>query len=250
MAAAPVPCTSTMSRASASSSVSPEIVMALGALPAARPRAEFRFGATRSERPRELFGARCDDRRVGSFASRDRCPTAFFDDRALVPRGGLGELGQFYRSLGLLPEFLDADWRQDRDDRRLSSLVRHPLGAAAERPSKLRETNHRDGNSTSDGAPDCRLYARIFIHATCLGVGRRRLLDPLPQNHGLEGEFACYPTRDLGRRRINHTRFRGTEFCAADQFFAEFYMVIFRNDYKYVYDYPELFARKALIPGS
>jgi hypothetical protein len=66
----------------------------------------------------------------------------------------------------------------------------------------------------------------------------------------LRGELACYPTRDLGRRRINHTRFRGTEFCAADQFFTEFYMVIFRNDYKYVYDYPELFARKALIPGS
>jgi hypothetical protein len=35
--------------------------------------------------------------------------------------------------------------------------------------------------------------------------------------------------RDLGRRRINHTRFRGTEFCAADQFFTELYMVIFRK---------------------
>src|SRR5438874_2060339 len=146
-----------MSWASATSSVSPEIVMALAGCRPRGPRADFRLGATRSERPGELLGARCDDRRV---------------------------------------------------------------------------------------------YARIFIHATCLGVGRRRLLDPLPQNHGLEGEFACYPTRDLGRRRINHTRFRGTDFCAADQFFAEFYMVIFRNDYKYVYDYPELFARKALIPGS
>src|ERR1043166_3972992 len=148
MAPAPVPCTSTMAWASANSSVSPEIVpgivIMLGSLRTARPAGGLSSRATRSERPGELFGARCDDRRIGSFASRDRCPTAFFDDRALVPRGGLRELGQFCRRLGLLPEFLDADRRQDRDDSRLSSLVRHPLGAAAESPSKLRETNHRD----------------------------------------------------------------------------------------------------------
>ena len=30
-------------------------------------------------------------------------------------------------------------------------------------------------------------------------------------------ELACYPTGDLGLRRTNHTHFRGTEFCAADQ---------------------------------
>src|SRR5438067_12843938 len=102
MAAAPVPCTSTMSRASASSSVSPEIVMALGAVPAARPRAAFRLGATRSERPGELPGARYDDRRVGGFASRDRCPTAFLDGRALVPGCGLGELVQVCRCIGRL----------------------------------------------------------------------------------------------------------------------------------------------------
>jgi hypothetical protein len=59
-------------------------------------------------------------------------------------------------------------------------------------------------------------------------------------------ELACYPTRDLGRRRINHTRFRGTEFCAADQFFTKSIMVIFWNDYKCVADYPGLFVRKTV----
>src|SRR6202043_1713206 len=37
-----------------------------------------------------------------------------------------------------------------------------------------------------------------------------------------ERELACYPARDLGLRQINHTRFRGTEFCAADQFAQSF----------------------------
>jgi hypothetical protein len=37
-------------------------------------------------------------------------------------------------------------------------------------------------------------------------------------DRGPEREFICYPMGCLGLRRINHTRFRGTEFCAADQF--------------------------------
>jgi hypothetical protein len=35
---------------------------------------------------------------------------------------------------------------------------------------------------------------------------------------GPERELVCYPTGHLGLRLIDHTSFRGTEFCAADQF--------------------------------
>lgn len=42
-----------------------------------------------------------------------------------------------------------------------------------------------------------------------------------------ERELVRYPTGHLGMRRINHTRFRGTEFCAADQFSDLLYCVIF-----------------------
>jgi hypothetical protein len=37
-------------------------------------------------------------------------------------------------------------------------------------------------------------------------------------NRGPERKFVCYPTGHLGLRLINHTSFRGTEFCVADQF--------------------------------
>jgi hypothetical protein len=37
-------------------------------------------------------------------------------------------------------------------------------------------------------------------------------------DRGPEREFVRYPMGYLGLHRINHTRFRGTEFCAADQF--------------------------------
>jgi len=53
----------------------------------------------------------------------------------------------------------------------LSSLVRHPLGAAAQRPSKLRETNHRGSYSTSDGAQTAGfMLGYLFIrHASVSG---------------------------------------------------------------------------------
>jgi len=36
-------------------------------------------------------------------------------------------------------------------------------------------------------------------------------------DRGPEKEFACYPMGLLGLHRTNHTSFRGTEFCAANQ---------------------------------
>ena len=44
------------------------------------------------------------------------------------------------------------------------------------------------------------------------------LLISSPQDRGRKRELACYPAGDLGLHRINHTRFRDTEFCVADQF--------------------------------
>jgi hypothetical protein len=46
-------------------------------------------------------------------------------------------------------------------------------------------------------------------------------------NRGPERELVCYPTGHLGLRLIDHTPFRGTEFCAADQFSVFVYCVFF-----------------------
>src|SRR5271167_2735028 len=46
-------------------------------------------------------------------------------------------------------------------------------------------------------------------------------------NRGPERELVCYPTGHLGLRLIDHTSFRGTEFCAADQFSTILYCVFF-----------------------
>src|SRR5271167_369802 len=46
-------------------------------------------------------------------------------------------------------------------------------------------------------------------------------------NRGPERELVCYPTGHLGLRLIDHTSFRGTEFCAADQFSVFLYCVFF-----------------------
>jgi hypothetical protein len=46
-------------------------------------------------------------------------------------------------------------------------------------------------------------------------------------DRGPERKLVCYPTGHLGLRLIDHTPFRGTEFCAADQFSVFVYCVFF-----------------------
>ena len=55
-----------------------------------------------------------------------------------------------------------------------------------------------------------------------------------PQKRGPERKLACYPTRRLGLRLINHTSFRGTEFCVADQFSISIYCVFFHTHKRFL----------------
>ena len=48
-------------------------------------------------------------------------------------------------------------------------------------------------------------------------------------NRGPERKFVCYRTGHLGLRLINHTPFRGTEFCMADQFSVFTYCIFFHK---------------------
>src|SRR5436190_11268221 len=106
-----------------------------------RSRSKLLFGDTwlRSETLQalaELFRASADNSGVRGIASRHRCPAALLDDRSAIPRGGLFELDQSRRRIGLMLEFLDADRREYGNHRGLRSLFRHSLGSAAERPSQ------------------------------------------------------------------------------------------------------------------
>ena len=67
----------------------------------------------------------------------------------------------------------------------------------------------------------------LFIWLCFRVRGKRCPPDLAAADCGPERELVRYPTGYLGLRRINHTRFRGTEFCAADQFSEFLYCVIF-----------------------
>src|SRR5437764_12235205 len=73
-------------------------------------------------------------------------------------------------------------------------------------------------DQTDHASREGRFSARIFFHE-CASVSEGRFPSGRPAaNRGLARELVCYPTRCLGLCRINHTHFRGTEFCAAGQF--------------------------------
>jgi len=91
----------------------------------------------------KAFCARSCDCGVWGIRTGRRCPTTLLDDRSPIPRRRhLLELDQFCCCVSLMLEFLNADRRQNANDRSLSSLLRHPLGRAAECPSEVGEPDY------------------------------------------------------------------------------------------------------------
>src|SRR3990172_7593262 len=84
----------------------------------------------------ELLGARVRNSWVRHLASWHSGPTALFDKFSLFPRISPPESCQFRGCVGLLHEALDADWGEGGDHGRISTLLCHRRGSAAENPSQ------------------------------------------------------------------------------------------------------------------
>ena len=114
-------------------------------------------------------------------------------------------------------EFLDANRRQNRNDRicACSFAIRSAVLPSVQPKDEKPTTDIAAAPITAPQIPGFRL-GYLFIN--CASMSGDLSPDLAAADRGPERKFARYPTGHLGLRRINHTRFRGTEYCAADQF--------------------------------
>src|SRR3954447_10291080 len=96
----------------------------------------------------EHLAARTRHSGVGPIATGQRRPAAFLDERTLLIRAYLFELDHVRRRFGALLEFVDADRRQGRDERRGGAALDHFFGGAAGDPAAPVEADDQGDNRT------------------------------------------------------------------------------------------------------
>src|SRR5207253_3483826 len=119
--------------------------------------------------------------RVGRTASGHRGPAALFDERALLPRTDLFQLDEICAGIRLLPELVDANGYQGRDDRLLGTLLGLQLCGRAGHPAAPGEADDGESECPAGCAPATRFQIRWNLHDVRLfsGEGKRRLLTPV-----------------------------------------------------------------------